>query len=712
MKKPDYNHRLICFDIETTKDCDPWGNDLLYTWHWQAMFQDDPQMDPVYITWQSWPECLSGLLSLCEGKKTICFVHNLSYETEAIIRNLSGHTIDNIFATDTHKMLKFTLDNLLEFRCSYYLTNKSLAQCGKDVKMKKLDMEYNIKRRPGDYISPEEESYCRRDVEIMIYKIRQLEKQEGLNFWDFPLTNTGFLRNELRKAMKADPANHKLFRKSRMDAEQFMLCRDAFMGGYTHANYMYAGQVVEGVDSNDFGSAYPFDILVHRYPMGKWHWVKNPSWRDVAFMRRSEQNMLFIGEFQFIAGEGEKVVARGCNTYLSMSKCICTDDVIEDNGRIQSATMIHTTCTCLDLEIILRAYTVKRIRVIKLIWARSGYLPDVLIKTMLKYYEQKQALKKIKGEEDNYMKAKNRVNSFYGMMVTSPLHDEIELSFEQWTKKRLDYTDTALINEKLNTFYDSYNSFLPYQWGVFVPAWTRYHLWLDVILPNDKRIVYCDTDSAKTVQHDLCQPSFDKYNAWANDIRRRRLRDLDIEKDFPDLGVFDWETESGAYWGFLTWGAKKYLVQDNYGMFHATVAGLSKKAGQYIRYWSDFQPGTIFAPDISGRTISKYCNNGVQWGSTYFAAECSDADGILSGYLEIQDGGGCRIENTTYRLSVSESYEMLLATDGLDAWREQNSDLMLTKNERIHVSRPEIEKDTIDFEIIKDKRNLYKVNFR
>lgn len=300
------------------------------------------------------------------------------------------------------------------------------------------------------------------------------------------------------------------------------------------------------------------------------------------------------------------------------------------------------------------------------------------------------------------------------MMVTNPLHDEIELTLDEWTKNRLDYTDEKLVNEKLNIFYNSYNSFLCFQHGCFVPAWTRYHLLLDVVVPNDRRVIYCDTDSAKTIDHELCQPSIDKYNAWAVGIRQARLAELGYTIDFPDLGVFDWETKDGAYWGFLTWGAKKYLIQNRYGMFQITVAGLSKKSGDYIRYWSDFQPGTIFAPDVSGRTISKYCTNGANWGGAWFSAECSDADGILSGFLEVQDGGGCRIEDTTYRLSVSESYEILLSSqgDGLDEWREQNSDLLITKDKRLHVARPEIETETIDFEIIKDKRNLYKVNFR
>ncbi|MBR2017841.1 MAG: hypothetical protein IKA00_11235, partial [Prevotella sp.] len=640
-----YSKRLICFDIETTHEVVN-EVDLLFTWHWQAMVQDEDGGPLIYYTWDSWEDCLNGLIGLCEGKDTICFVHNLSYETEAIIRNLCGHKIDEIFASDTHKMLKFTMDNILEFRCSYFLTNKSLALCGKDVGLEKLEMDYQVVRRPGDKLTEEEESYCRRDVEIMVYKIRQLEKTEGMHFWDFPLTNTGFLRSELRNLMHKNPMNRKLFKQSKMTAKQFLACKDAFAGGYTHANYIYAGEVIrgdeeEGVDSYDFGSAYPFAMLVHKYPMGSWHEVKNPTWECIERLRRSKA--LFICDISMMAADGEKIVSRTRNTFLSVSKCQTTEDVVEDNGRVQSATMIRTTCTSIDLEIILKTYTVSRIKVNFLMWAHAGYLPKDIVKTMLKYYELKQNLKEAAANDpyakESYMKAKNRVNSFYGMMVTNPLHDEIVLTLDEWIKNRLDYTDEKLVGKQLEGFYRSRNNFLAYQWGVFVPAYTRYHLWVDIIIPNDRNVLYCDTDSAKVINRTQCLPAIEKYNEWAQLARQKRLADLGYTVDFPDLGYFDHETKDGAWAGFLTWGAKKYLVQDKDGAFHMTVAGLSKKAVKYIKGFEDFRPGTIFGPDVSGRTVSHYITN------------------VADGY----DGGGCWIENTTYRLSVAEAYEILLS---------------------------------------------------
>lgn len=79
-KKKKYSRRLICFDIETTSTTDEkTGQDMLVTWHWQAMVQNSKLPDIFYYTWNSWKECLSGLLDLCKGEPTICFVHNLSF---------------------------------------------------------------------------------------------------------------------------------------------------------------------------------------------------------------------------------------------------------------------------------------------------------------------------------------------------------------------------------------------------------------------------------------------------------------------------------------------------------------------------------------------------------------------------------------------------------------------------------------------------------
>ena len=553
-RKIRYQPDLVVFDIETSH-IERNGFDELFTWHWSIMVND------TYYTPESWTAFYDLLLSLYDPEydRLIVFVHNLAYETESIIRNMEDHIFSDLFASDTHRPLKFLIDEVLEFRCSYMLTGKSLKACGKDVKLEKLEMDYQKIRYPGEKLTEEEESYCRRDVEIMAAKIRQMEIQEKIPFTKFPLTNTGFLRNEARKVLRKNPANKKKFHELRLDAKRFLLCRNCFSGGYVHANYIYSGKVMEDVDSYDFGSAYPFDLLVHKFPMSYFHEISNPTWTDIQYFLQHRDNTLFICHVVLYHCK-----CRYTNTFLSFNKCKTSTDVELDNGRVYSAEYIDVCLTSLDLILVLDIYQPEKIKVEEMYWCMADYLPDEYVKLMLKYYEQKQELKNIESEEYNYMKAKNRLNSFYGMMVTNPLHDIISLDVTDWQRDRINYHDDSIVTEELDKFYSNYNSFLPYQWGVFVPAYTRYHLWHDIIRHIDRYVVYSDTDSAKVINREQCIDTIARYNAKAEQMRKSRLEKLGYTKDFPDLGLFDWETApdkkyKGPWKGFKTLGAKKYI---------------------------------------------------------------------------------------------------------------------------------------------------------
>ena len=99
-EKISYCKKFLCFDIETkhehiSEDCD-----IIYTWHWMIM-------DSEYQAFSTQGE-----------NRLIIYVHNLSYEMEAIIRNLEGHTMSGGFYMDTHEPLYLIIDDVLEFRCS------------------------------------------------------------------------------------------------------------------------------------------------------------------------------------------------------------------------------------------------------------------------------------------------------------------------------------------------------------------------------------------------------------------------------------------------------------------------------------------------------------------------------------------------------------------------------------------------------------------
>lgn len=639
-EKPEYSETLCCFDIETSKDVID-GENAVWCWSWQVLVGNAYSSDEdVYITpsgWCDFWDTIFGLQSKEPNKRLIIFVHNLGHEFEFLIRNSGEHELTDLFAKDTHAPLYAVFDDKIEFRCSYFLTNKSLAECAKDVGLaKSKDFDYSIVRYP-DYICTNEENHYREfDVRILAAKIRQLQVQEEMMFWKFPLTNTAFLRNELRAQMSKDKSNRIWFNTMRMEYYQYILCRDAFMGGYTHSNYTKTGYVINDVDSFDFGSAYPFAMLVHKYPCGKWHRLRC----KISTLKKMllDDSKLFICKIAL-----KNIKSVGPNTFLSYSKSKVSKDVVVDNGRIYKASYVETTLTSIDLDILLKAYTIDAVAVLDCIWCECDYLPDVILKLMLKYYEMKQNLKDVNGEELNYMKAKNRVNSYYGMFVQNPLNDEttIEDGTLNWKRTKIDYTDKNLVSTMLNDYYKNWSSFLPYQIGIFVPAYTRLHLW-HFILAHQDNVVYNDTDSCKFCDlNDDIFKTVDAYNEWARSTVKARLKELGIEKDFPDLGVFDWETsprKKGIYVKFKTLGAKKYMYEDIKGIRHITVSGLSKSASQYIQDFDDFSPGVTFDEDVSGRTVSKCITN----------------------VVNAPDNGGLAIYNTTYTLNVTDLYFTIL----------------------------------------------------
>ena len=633
-KKVVYMEKFLCFDIETTHEKIE-GADIVYTWHWSVM-----DSDKNYHVCMSWADFFSYVNdyfaknSKPTDDRLIVYVHNLSYELEAMVRNLNGHDFTSGFYMDTHEPLYIIVDDRIEFRCSYKLTNKSLKACGKDVGLDKLEMDYSDIVAPGDTLPPDKESYCYRDVEIMVAKIKQLEEQEGKHFYDFPYTNTGFLRDELRQIMQKNYKWRKMFKGTRLNYETYVLCRKAFAGGYTHSNFMHTGQIIENVDSFDFGSAYPFAMATEKYPCSPLQELKDCNIYDLKRLMNTD-SYLFICTVTL-----KNVKAKGTMTYLSLSHCDTSGDTIVDNGRIYSCNMAQTTCTSLDLAIILRMYKIESIRVDKCFYCRADYLPTEIVTTMLKYYDNKQKLKGIIGEELNYMKAKNRVNSFYGMFVQDPIHDVVELSGTKWTIKRTAITDKDEISEQLDSFYKSFRSFLPYQIGIFVPAYTRYHLLYDIVSKIDRNVLYCDTDSAKVINREDCMQVISEYNAYAKYKIEKCIERYNLPYKLPDLGQFDWETEKEQWKKFKTYGAKKYIYEDSAGL-HMTVAGLSKKAVKYLKKIEDFEIFTTFDCGVSGRTIAHPTTN----------------------VVDTFDNGATWIEDTTYTLSISPEYGALIGVD-------------------------------------------------
>ena len=211
--------------------------------------------------------------------------------------------------------------------------------------------------------------------------------------------------------------------------EEYKQLKRAFQGGFTHANPMYSGEIVENVTSYDFTSSYPAVMVAEKFPMSRGEKIDR---------RFNDENLseledilscyccLFDVEFR---GLKSKVYFE---SYLSESRCWKKDKPVINNGRIVAGECIRTTITEQDYWVIKAIYKWDRITVINLRKYIRDYLPTDFVKSILNLYEIKTTLKGVEGKEVEYLSGKEMLNSCYGMAVTDICRDEIIYSKNQW----------------------------------------------------------------------------------------------------------------------------------------------------------------------------------------------------------------------------------------------------------------------------------------
>lgn len=489
---------------------------------------------------------------------------------------------DDVFAVASRKVVKADMWGCFEFRCSYKLTNMSLKQFTSKmmVKHQKLsgeEFDYGVKRYPWTELTDEELEYCINDVLGLVEAVNALMARDGDTLQTIPLTSTGYVRRNAKRALKDGSVHHNFVYSILPDIETYRALREAFRGGNTHANRYYAGDIVENVHSADRSSSYPAVMCNCEFPMSAFTPILpkdlNPDYISRCITIRHKALLLRIG----IKNLRLRDPFWGC-PYLSKDKCRNIHKAVdtEDNGRILEAEYLETTITDIDLKIIMEEYK-GEIIFLQGWYASYKKLPQALINEVIKYYKDKTELKGVAGQEIFYDKAKALLNSLYGMMAQDPVkHNLIFKQVGDWEE------DSSLTDEEI-LGKSNQRAFLAYQWGVWVTAHSRDALERGIRLVHDTEgadFVYCDTDSVKYTG------SVD----WT-DYNRDRVAECLVSGSYATdpsgvthyMGVFETEDlkDTGyAYRYFKTLGAKKYayVERDGEGV-HCTIAGVNKKKG-------------------------------------------------------------------------------------------------------------------------------------
>lgn len=565
-KRIQYKDLITAFDIETTR-LEDIEQSIMYVWQWQ--FGDEYTV--VGRTWEQFEAFQRKLKAVLEDSVLVVFVHNLSYEFQ-FLRGIYQFTKDEVFAIKPRKVLKCNMWDSFEFRCSYIHSNMNLDTYTKKmgVKHKKLTgtFDYEKIRYPWTELSDDELAYCVHDVQGLVEAIEIEMEHDGDNLYTFPLTSTGYVRRDAKKAMSQ--VNYRFVKEQLPDYEIYKMLREAFRGGNTHANRYYTNYTLHNVHSADRSSSYPDVMCNCKFPISQFYRLGDIGYDEVIKMIGKRQKACLMRVA--ITGLHLTRIDWGC-PYLSLSKCRHIENALEDNGRILSADYIETTVTDIDLKILLSEYSWKDIKFYDMAVARYGYLPEQLRKTICKYYHSKTGLKNVVGKELLYTKSKNKLNSLYGMCAQDPVKQSILFENDDFVEQ---HDDESKLLEAYNK-----KAFLAYQWGVWVTAWARYRLEEGIQLahgdvndPNAPQFVYCDTDSVKY----LGEIDLSKFNAERiKDSKKSGAYATDPQGITHYMGVYEKEHDMCE---FRTMGAKKYVYRETPGdKLVCTIAGVSKSLG-------------------------------------------------------------------------------------------------------------------------------------
>lgn len=610
---------------------------------WQFAIEENVIIGRTWNDFLYFCKKLYDFLNLKE-RYIVVYVHNLSYEFQFICKWFNW--ID-IFADSERKPIKATTDSHFIFKCSYRLSGYSLEVLANNLKshnIKKMvgDLDYNLIRNSKTPLSDEELKYCENDVLIVTSYIDEQINEFG-NIEKIPLTQTGKVRRYVRKQCFQNKEYQYFIKELTIEKPEYLILKNAFMGGFTHCNAMYTNKICKNVTSYDFTSSYPTVLISEKYPMSKGKEVYINTETELINLIK---NYCVLVDLQFTNIKSNFLYEQ----IISFSKCRNVKNPLINNGRIVQADTLTISCTDVDFLNIRDFYKWDNMKIGLCYIYEKDYLPKEFIKTILHLYKSKTELKGVDGKEVEYLHSKELLNSLYGMCVTSIVHNQIDFNGVEWTCKNGD------IEEELKNYNTDKNRFLFYQWGVWCTAYARNNLYT-AIKECKEDYIYSDTDSVKIFNADKHKMYFEKYNHWIVKKLEKCLNYHKIPLDFispktikgetKTLGVWDFD---GFYTDFKTLGAKRYIFRKD-NKLSITVCGLSKKSGKDFienqeKPFLFFNDGMFVDCEHTGKMIHTYIDREIENTITDY----------LGNTAYYHEKSYIHLEKTDYLLSLSDMY--------------------------------------------------------
>ena len=642
------NYYFLVLDIETSKhmEFDEKLNKMMPTSVWLSYgfcklynIQGETVKKCGFRDWKTLENFYNEIGKAFCNKHLFCYVHNLSYEFDFLIKNISKPK--KFLCNSSHNVISATLEKYptIEYRCTLQLTSKPLRQIGKELNLPKLESEYRD-ILPDDEITQEEYIYCERDCDI-VAKLIVHELEEYNLLTQIPLTNTGRVRKCMKQLLKEYPVPY--IWDTLPDENCYDAMVHAYKGALTTSNPQYTNVLVDAkVICKDETSKYPSVMMTEMFPytIRKLDYFSQDDYKKYKFWIAKVSFTQIYSKYQW-----------GC---LSISNIVNKDNIVHEhfNGKIMASPYIEMYITNVDLEYIEKAYNYSKIQFLELYPCDNyDYLPKAFYKLIEMFakpkYELKIKLKQLEKEgkdttreyfetELAYGKSKNMLNSIYGMMVQKLVQDEYTIDENYvWKTVVKEYSKS---NKRIG------RNFL---YGIYITAYSRRDLILNIIHNCPYNFVYCDTDSIKYI--DIGKPFEDLNKSIRDDI-----------KDLPYFKGFNKFDNEPPYDKFLTYGAKKYSYEKD-GVFHYTVAGLPKfsmEGKPFINSFEEFYLGkTVYNCKLGKRFI--YCNiaTDIDIMGTFNVRQSTIKNSTIDYMLEnnIDTKGGVALIETNYTLDMTRN---------------------------------------------------------
>lgn len=605
------------------------------------------------------------------GAEAHIWIHNISYEY-TFLREIINFT--RKFFTEARKPLMLEYHNLT-FRCSHRLTMMSLAKWGEQIGVPKAtgDLDYLDLYTPLQPLTFKQMGYCEQDLRVMIKGIRNYLTQYD-HIRDIPFTQTGIPRRDIKIAGKAVRGwQRKCSKMQPRTVEDWKVLHATYCGGLTLCNPDKAGYVIQchtpgvmgyinvGTEdepvaqrSVDRKSAYPAAML-EKYPSSEFLKVGNEvNWND--------------GNHHICLVEFINMKARYDVTPQSSSKRIMisgakynADGLSKNNGKVITCARFALYITEVDKALIDLYYTYDAMIVHSHRVALSDYMPKHVLDYMLLRYEAK-TLRKTDVDQTLYNLEKQKLNSIYGMMGTSLIHDDIiEEGWEFVTK----FKNDAEILKDLKRLQDfDYSNVLPYSWGIYVTSHQRYALMStalelekdpDGVLRKFRKMGYSDTDSLKGSYTLQDMKKVDQINQRIIEWTKQRCEEqgIDYSKTCPcdadgnpqHLGT--WENDAN-YYEIKYLGAKRYAYRKTPNdIIHITIAGVPKSAGNVLECVDDLKEGLTFDLFQSRKNLCQYIDG-------------DNPQIVMPDGYKVTNKCGCIIRPTSYTLTLENEYRQLI----------------------------------------------------